>query len=330
MTISFDEVRFIKLGNKKDKWAEDCIEKGWLPLGYESLKEMGTTWDPNKTDALENALKKELKKEKEKDNVTKALNTIETFYTLGSENKTILWITEYKNCLYWGITKGVTIKEGDINGKTVYYRTLIDNELVKKWQNHSLTNADEFFWSDIHGEIAQTHRAQNPIHKISGNTQAIRTYLKNLIKGKSKKPNSDSLSLIQALSPHKFEAFITNVLILNGYFLTTVIGRTQKGIDFVISPHNDTSKKIAVQVKTESEEEEFRHYTNELDLYDKVWYFYHTGDIKPTTESKKIKAIQVTANWSWLEDPNLNLKLNSESKKHLENWLIEQVKFGIM
>jgi hypothetical protein len=138
MTISFDEVRFIKLGNKTDKWSKDCIENGWVPLGYTSLEKMGTTWNPNKTDALENALKAELTKGKKKDNVTKAINTIETFYTLGSENKTVLWITKHDSCLYWGITKGVDILTTKINEKDVYYRTLIKNENGKRWQNHSL------------------------------------------------------------------------------------------------------------------------------------------------------------------------------------------------
>ena len=51
MTISFDEVRFIKLGNKTDKWAKDCIDNGWVPLGYPALDIMETQWQEDKEDA---------------------------------------------------------------------------------------------------------------------------------------------------------------------------------------------------------------------------------------------------------------------------------------
>ena len=206
---------------------------------------MGTQWQDHKEEEL-------------KDKTSQvAFSSIKEFYNVGSNNKTVLWITKHQHCLYWGITEGVSIE------KNIYYY----RKLKGSWKNHS---DEKFFWSDIHGEIAQTYQAQNPIHEISRSTDAVKNYLRNLINGTPKIANSDTISLIQALSPDKFEAFILNIFMLNGYFLTTPVGGTQEGVDFVVSNKENAKEKIAVQIKTKTRKKEFEDYTIVLKHYPKI------------------------------------------------------------
>ena len=321
----FDEVRFVKLGKKTDNWESVCKNEGFIPLGFESMKIMCTSWNEEKKDALEADLRLRYPN---KSTSTEFYNIIKEFYTLGSDGKTILWITEVDNLLHWGITSGnPVIEKRDIapdkeDVKTVYFRKLEDG-----WKSCATNEkGGKFHWEDIHGTIGKTHRSQQSIHKIGGDPQKVNAYLKKLINGDFTH-SEDTKALLEALSPHKFEAFIANVMMMSGYLITTVIGRTQKGIDFVISPKDELAFKIGIQIKVKTDKDEAQECKSLLESYNKAWYIYKDATNKMPESSDNIKYIQVDSHWAWLQ--NLGLNLDETQKKCLANWLKEQVRFGV-
>ena len=277
--------RFIKLGKKGD-WEGDCIKAspGTIRLGF---------INPHHEDCLagnwEVVTQYFLNIEKKKPGkATEITHQIKDFYTL---DESTIWITFFQKKMFWCFASSKVTKMKDGNRM---------RETIGGWSDKSI-GGDVLFIEKLNGLLTKTQGFQGTVcsvkaldylkSRLCDKVSPAVTNAKNQLRALK-----DSLEcLIRSLNWKDFELLCDLIFANAGWQRISTLGGTEKSIDLdLMSPV--TSRRLFVQVKSESTKETFQKYLdefNEMDQYDEMYFIVHTpkDDVSawPTGRNNKIK-----------------------------------------
>lgn len=265
--IKANKVLFIKLG-QGGEYEKECIEeKNILKLGYREVNHqlcLDGRWEEVNSyfKSVENT---------NSSVASSHSNQIKQFY---EEKEATLWITFYANKLWWCFSKQKITLNSD---KTKTRR------VIGKWSDKDI-KGNVLFAGNISGKllktqgfrgtICQVREAKYAIDKIncdqSKEVIAVESALTDLrVKLKE---------LIRNLQWKDFETLVDLIFRQSGWQRSGDKGKTQKSIDLeLFSPV--TGEKAIVQVKSQSNLQEFMNYQKKfltMSEYDYFFYVVHT------------------------------------------------------
>lgn len=266
--INPQKILFIKLG-AGGEYENDCIEKAQtLRLGYIEVDNdlcRNGNWE-----AVHNYFTQQ---EKTKSSVaTSHTNQIKQFYEEGEQT---LWLTFYGNRLWWCFSKpDITL----LSDKTKI------RPVIGKWSDKDI-NGKGLVASNISGKLLKTQGFRGTICAVAEDKYALAKIngeklnevvevedAINVLKEKLSK-------LIVHLQWRDFEILIDLIFRQAGWQRVGANGETQKTLDLdLLSPV--TGEKAIVQIKSQSNLDEFKDYREKFDNmgYDKFFYVVHSPE----------------------------------------------------
>lgn len=277
--IEFEKAYFIRLG-RKNKWAEECISKGIIRLGYNSP--MHNNCINGKWSLVEKYWVEQGKTTGKAKDYT---NQIRKFYTA---DKNILWVTFFNRKLYYAFSYP-EITEVSFEGER-------ERKTISPWS-----------CLDIKGQVLSLERLSSKLTKTQGYQGTIceikeTEYLKNKINAKAseiaeiaknKKENliKSLVPLIQQLTWYDFELLVDLIFTNSGWRRIEDRKYGQESIDLdLVLPVN--GKRAFVQIKSSSDLKEFLEYKDEfssMEQYSEFYYFVHTPKDKKLEEFNELE-----------------------------------------
>ena len=298
-------VLFIKLG-RKGGYEEDSIENNVIRLSYDTVDHelcVSKAWDKVKEYFMD-------VEKKSKKVASFHTNQIKHFYEAGENT---LWITFYKNKLWWCFSKP-EIKLLKDKTKT--------RQVIGKWSDEN-----------IEGKILSTENISGKLLKTQGFRGTICTvpekkYVLSIIKNEKskdvidieqtiKKLNKQLIKLIENLQWQDFEILVDLIFRQAGWQRLGATGKTQKTIDLELMMPV-TGERALVQIKSQSSKQEFEKYQKEFEEmnFDK---FFYVVNKKNESLDKHAKSINTNVKLIFA-DKLAELSINSG----LMNWIIKK------
>jgi len=283
--LSPARVRYIKLG-VGGGWERECLEKGIIRIGFDSArKDRFLSCKKNDWVKLSESF---IREGKSKGTASRFKNELRLFF---EDDGQTLWITFMKNCLYWGFVEQSQV-EIHQDGEGVWRR------IKNGWRN-----------TDINGCILSKDKLSGALTKLAAYRGTscdvdddVSDYVVRRIKGQkmpaveralaaSKVLCSSVIDLMRLLTPKDFELLIDLVFSTSGWRRISVVGGIQETLDIdMLLP--STGEKAFVQVKSRTTQKEFAEYVAKFggraDLYSRMFYVYHTGDLSNPDDSRVI------------------------------------------
>lgn len=266
-------VRYIKLG-RNGMWEQECISKGIVRLGFGSgTEERFSLCTQQNWDRLRSSFLAETKNE---GTATRFTNETRLFF---ADTGTTLWITFIGERMWWGFIDGSPAKKHS-DGDGVYRiisggwrcEDLRGQVLSKDRLSGGLTQLAAY-----RGTSCGTDYADYAIRRINGEqTPQLANALDAFVKIKR-----SAVDLMKLLGWQDFEMLVDLVFTTAGWRRQGVVGKTQKSIDLdLFMPV--TGERVFVQVKSKSTTREVREYAlkiDELGVYDRMFFAYHSGNV---------------------------------------------------
>ncbi len=280
--INPKNVYYIKLGSG-NSWADECIDKGIIRLGFGSDRYFDTYQEKN-WDELPEFLKENVYKNINYD--TKAKGNIQKFF---EADENTLWITFHNGSLYWAISKSGV--EGDSSGAYL--------ETVEGWKNTDIEGESVFQKNRLSGVLTKTEGYRGTICGVGAQKYLIKKI--NAEENEDvKKAEEDKASLIESigkliqhLQPKDFEELVDLILSRKGAHRITKVGGTQKDIDMgYLIPI--LKENVFVQVKNRANQNDFDECVNTFednDFYRIMYFIHHSGKIKQNDNDENINII---------------------------------------
>lgn len=288
--MQIQNIKFIRLGSKKENKEEDCLAFGKLVLGYREIDHFGN----HKTLTTERLKKEAIEQYGSTLGVaTRYAKQIRSFY---DNDKTTLWITFAKRKVWWGMIDNRQEPYQDEDGYT--YRNLKNG-----WNSEDI-NGNVLTFENISGALLKTQGFQGTICDIKDSDEfPTKEYTKRLISGmkldeiitaeNNKQAIEKSMQdLIRMLHPKDFEYIVDLIFQYSGWKKLTPGAGVEEFIDLDLEMPL-TGERAVVQVKSSTNQQEYENYENIFhecgDLYDRLFYVYHspknlnlrTNSIKP-------------------------------------------------
>lgn len=268
--IEFDKALFIRLG-QKNQWAEECIDKGKLMLGFNSpyhIECLKHNWS---------VIQKFWENEgKSKGKAKDYTNQIKKFYTADSK---VLWVTFYKRKLYYCFSEPKIVEEGKGGNRvrtTITGWSYLDNENKELSFDRLSTKLTKT--QGYQGTICEIREIDYLKNKINCNCSEIT----QIAKSKKNELIKSIIPLISELNWYDFELLVDLIFTYSGWKRIETLGRNQSSIDLDLElPINN--KRAFVQVKSRSTFKEYIEYKEEFEnmsQYDEFFYFVSKGDKK--------------------------------------------------
>jgi hypothetical protein len=268
---------FIKLG-RGGSWERECLEKGILRFGYKETPfeaAVGGDWDT--------VWEAWHEMRGDAGTATRDLTQVRHFFSDGPE---ALWITFSGGKLWWCFAKPAVKMHKD--GKGTY------RECVEGWRS-----------TDVKGNVLSMDKLSGSLLRVQGFRGTICDvkafdYLK-------RKLNSEMLPEVEAatqaenemikrivplmrlLTWQDFELLVDLVFSNSGWRRVNHVGRTQKTVDIeLILP--TTGERAFVQIKSSTKKQDlvlYRERLEESDLYDRMFFVWHLGDLTEMPDSGK-------------------------------------------
>jgi hypothetical protein len=307
--IAPTEIRFIKLG-EAGCWETDCIENGTLQLGFESkqhLQSLRGEWD-----AVYEYWREFRTSSRREATAKDDLRQIRTFY---EAPMTMLWITFYKNRLYWCFAQPEVIELED------YTRI---RRAIGAWSCNDL-NDRPLETANLDGRVTAVQGYRGTICEIKNE---VRDYLVNKINGVVSRDvvaaisnlaalNQSVRELVRGLHWKDFELLTDLIFARSGLQRVSVLGATTKDIDLeLLAPV--TGRRAFVQVKSQADQEtldECVRKFNGMNGYDDFFFVMHTGPNQVQRHQSDDQRINVIG-----PDRISELVINAG----LTNWLIHR------
>jgi hypothetical protein len=266
---------YIKLGRKGHYEKQGIEVEGTIRIGYREVPHemaLAGRWDEVKELFIS-------QEGKSRGAATDLTRQVQTFYEAGEE---VLWITFYKNRLYWCFAKKEIAVLPD-NSKT---RPTVDG-----WHSE-----------DISGKPLDAGRLSGSLTSVQGYRGTICTvnqlgYLVRKINGERTEAEQAALAaraalvealvdIIQSLHWKEFELLMDLIFRQAGWQRISQLGKTQKTLDLdLFSPI--TSERFLVQMKSRAnraEFETFREVTTGMEAYTRYYFVVHTPGTGLTQE----------------------------------------------
>ncbi len=273
-TIDPVRVRYIKLGTGGN-WEKECAERGVIRFGFGSASsERFSLCRAHNWDDLQAAFLAESPENKGR--ATRFTNETRLFF---EDQGSTLWLTFVGERLLWGFLTGAAPKP-HADGEGVW------RSVAGGWKS-----------TDINGEPLTKDRLSGALTKLAAYRGTscrvdVDQYVIRRINGK-KMPEVEravvateavkrsTKELLTLLGPRDFETLVDLVFTSSGWRRLGVVGKTQKTLDLDIELPT-TGERAFVQVKTRTTGAEFEEYLakfEENDLFDRMFYVYHSGHV---------------------------------------------------
>lgn len=287
IAINPSKVLYIKLG-EKGVWERECIEeKNTLRLGYRDVKHeycINGEWDK---------VEEQLRKIRRKPGVAKKdVRQIKNFYTAGED---VLWITFYKNRLWWCFSKPEVTLLPD--------RTKI-RPVIDKWKS-----------TDVEGEPLLFDRLSGYLLSLQGYRGTIceadkyKKYIVEKINGEEPKEIEKAKAalneleeklavIIRRLHWKDFETLIDLIFRQAGWQRVSRIGGEQKTFDLDLRCPI-TGNRYLVQVKSRANRKNFEEFQKKVEGmqkdYTRFYFIVHSpfSDLKYNEQNETFELITV-------------------------------------
>lgn len=274
--INASKILFIKLG-KGGEFEEECINNGYLKIDFRDVEHNNCV--TQKWDKIKECYQNE---NRELFVISGFIKQLKYFYF---EPETTLWITFYKNKMWWCFAN---TKVKLLSDKTKIRYTLngwSDKDIVGHQLSSELLSGRLLKVQGWRGTMCEVKEKDYCLNKINNEISIeIRNTEESLAKLKD-----DVLVLIRKLGWKDFELLVDMIFRQAGWQRLGVLGKTTKSIDLeLLSPV--IGEMAAVQVKSQSNLKQFKEYLNEfpkMDQYDKFFYIVHS----PSEDLKKYSSL---------------------------------------
>lgn len=305
--ITAERSLYIKLG-RSGKWESECInDLNTLRLGFNEADFDACARSDWKV--VENNF---LSLDRSQIASTGFVTQIKYFF---EEPEDTIWITFYDNKLWWTKAKSkVTLNTDGTKAR----------ECVDAWSDRDI-NGDLLHFGAISGKLLKTQGFRGTICSVTEHAYLLRKInAEESPKMKQTMSTYETLkcniaSLIPELTWQDFEVLVDLIFTQAGWQRVSSLGKTAKTIDLDLRAPV-TGEKCFVQVKSSSNEKEFRSYLEKVSTwvhYDKFYYVCHTfkggnyNELKGLDENLKLILVDEVA----------ELAIDSG----LTKWIIERV-----
>ncbi len=269
-----NRVRYIKLG-EGGRWEKECIKAGIIRFGFgSSTPERFPLCQAQQWDSLTTSF---LAEGTSKGTATRFTNETRIFF---EDDGATLWVTFMGEQLYWGLLSQRPA-EPHADGQGVW-RTVLGGwrgtdltgePLTKDRLSGALTKLAAYRGTSCNVDVADY-----VIRRINGEkTPEMRRALAALVE-----MEASVLELMRLLGPRDFEMLVDLVFSTSGWRRLGAVGKTQKTLDLDLMLPS-TGERAFVQVKSRTTATEFAEYVRQLDElgpYDRMFYIFHSGEIK--------------------------------------------------
>ena len=271
-------VRYIKLG-AAGRWEDECLSNGIIRFGFSTSNAerfpicRAGRWGELTDSFIVSGI--------DKGTATRLTNETRFFF---EDDGATLWITFHGASLYWGLLTPEPPerhRDGDGVLRTVVggWRSVDRNgeRLTMDRLSGALTKLAAY-----RGTSCGVDVADYAIRRINGETTpeveraiaAVTTM------------RSSALELMRLLGPRDFETLVDLVFSRSGWQRQGVVGKTQKALDLdLLLP--STGERAFVQVKSRTSTAELGEYLARLDelaIYDRMFFVYHSGEARTDDE----------------------------------------------
>lgn len=275
--INAPKVLFIKLG-EGGKFENECINGGYLKIDFREIDHdicIAEKWDK-----VKNYYQKEGRRLSV---ISSFINQIKRFYF---EPETTLWITFYKNKMWWCFAnKEVKL----LSDKTKIRRTIngwSDKDVAGKKLSFELLSGRLLRVQGWRGTICEVREEKD--YCLSKINNEVSLEIKKTEESLAKLKDNVAL-LIKKLSWKDFELLIDMIFRQAGWQRLGVLGGTMRSIDLELLSQI-TNEMAVAQVKSQSNLKQFKEYLNNfsgMDQYNKFFYIVHSpsNDLKSYGQS---------------------------------------------
>jgi hypothetical protein len=314
-SISPTQVRYIKLG-EGGSWEAECLEKGIVRFGFGTASaDRFALCRDRRWEELTNSF---ISAGRSRGTATRFTNETRLFFEDDGSRST-LWITFVGERLYWGfLTSDLAKPHPDQNG---VLRRVRDGWQCTDLKKEKLTK------DRLMGALTQLSAYRGTSCSVRARGRGgvdVADYVIRRINGEKRENVERALTaisqlkvvtveLIRDLQPRDFKILVDLIFTTSGWRRLGTVGGTQKTLDLDLTLPT-TGERAFVQVKsktTASQLAEYIRMIDQLGLYDRMFYVYHTGEVD--TDDERVTVIK--------PDKLAELVLNAG----LVNWLIDKV-----
>jgi hypothetical protein len=279
--IDAQNAYFIKLG-RGGEWENECLSNGTLRFGYRE-----TPHDlclQGKWDAV-----RQFWKERRGDagTATRDMTQIRAFYEAGEDD---LFITFAGGFMHWCRPSGPIELLPD-NGR-------LRRTVAGGWRKTSINNTP-LTVDRLSGHLLKVQMFRGTICQIMAFDYLMRKLNDELLPEVAEAEKAERalmaavIGLMRRLTWQDFELLVDLTFSSSGWRRVSVVGRTQKTVDFdLVLP--STGERAFVQVKAQTQESNFQEYSDRFaatDAYDKMFFVWHTGEVRTDDETGNISLI---------------------------------------
>ena len=262
---------FIKLG-VGGGWEEPCLANGTLRFGYRDTPHgqcLNGEWEKVH----------ELWTKVRGGNVTTASNDTRQIKTFYEADENAIFITFFKGCLWWCHPKGAPKIHVSQDGTRV-------RKTVDGWKNASL-GGELLSVSRLSGKLTKTQMYRGTICDVKEKAYLLRrindekTPELAAVEETEKTFLVQILAMIRLLDPRDFELMVELIFSNSGWQRQSWTGGSQRTIDVDLRLPS-TGETAFVQVKSETDDDQFDEYANYLagtDAHARMFYVWHSGAI---------------------------------------------------
>lgn len=246
------DIRYIKLG-PGGRWADACLEKGELRLGYRSVPHAACQAG-NWAAVLKYFLEE---KERGRASAANATREVRDFYSLGSN---CLWVTFSRDHLWWAFADTeVTLLEGDAQENGARQR-----RTLAPWCNTD-TNGKPLVISDLSTRLTRVAAYRQTLCEVDAAEYLLRRLRgeEEPMLGKARNARLAAISsaeeMIASLHWADFETLVDLIFANSGWRRMSRVGGSQKDIDIELQDLA-TGEIAFVQVKSRASQRTLRDY----------------------------------------------------------------------
>lgn len=280
MTVTAGQALYIKLG-RGGEWEAECLREGTLRFGYkETPHDLCTAgrWDEVR----------EFWQVKREDPGAAArdMNQIRFFY---ETPETDLFITFSNGLMHWCRPKGPVEVLPDGNRR----RATVDG-----WRSESVSGT-RLSSERISGNLTKVQMFRGTICQVKPFAYLLRKLNDELSPEVKAAEEAEAalmaavIGLMRLLTWQDFELLVDLIFAGSGWRRIGEVGRTQKTVDLeLILP--TTGERALVQIKSQATAASLQEYAGrfaEAELYDRMFFVWHTGTVAATDKSKDITLV---------------------------------------
>jgi len=281
--ITANKVRYVKLG-KGGEWAEQCFEENSLRIGHSQIPHsLASTCDREAISAEFRQLG--FSKSKASDLTRELLD----FY---DDDEDTIWITFADGFLWWCRAKSNVVDLGADNDTGTKMRWCANS-----WSNCS-PGGNPLRVGELSGKLTRTAAYRQTICAVGAADYLIAKLndeqLPEVIKAREARAALECAigDLIKRMTWQDFELLVDLTFASSGWRRTGITGGVQETVDIeLVLP--STGERAFVQVKSSTDQAEFRDYAERFSRRDedRMFYVYHSASQSVESKDPKITVI---------------------------------------